>query len=351
MKLALQLAAKAKGMTSPNPAVGAVIVKRNKIIGTGYHMKAGADHAEIIALQKAGTKAKDATLYVTLEPCSHWGKTPPCTDAILAAGVGEVVVGVKDPNRKVDGITILRQHGVKVKVGILEEECKKLNEEHTKFMRSNMPLVTLKAAISLDGKIATTTGSSRYITGNEARTFVHKQRTMIDAVMIGINTALKDDPFLNPRLAKGKDPYKVVVDSKLKILPTLNLVKHNPEKLIIATTSKASKAKIKMLEEKGAKVLIIVSKKGRVDLKALMKTLAKQDITSIIIEGGATLNTEAIKEGIVDKVMFFINPSIIGSGISSLGDLGIKDVNKKIVLKDVSYRKLGKDIMVEGRLK
>ena len=286
-----------------------------------------------------------------MEPCSHWGKTPPCTDAILAAGIAEVVVGMKDPNRKVDGIIILRQHGVKVKVGILEDSCRKLNEEHTKYMRKNMPFVTLKAAISLDGKIATATGSSKYITGNEARAYVHKQRTMVDAVMIGINTALRDDPFLNIRLAKGRDPYKVVVDSHLRMAPGLNLVKHNPEKLIIAATSKAGRAKIKQLEQKGVAVLIIQSKKGHVDLAALMKALAKRDITSIIIEGGATLNTEAIKEGLVDKVMFFINPSIIGSGISSLGDLGIKDINKKIVLRNVSYRKLGKDMMVEGSLK
>jgi diaminohydroxyphosphoribosylaminopyrimidine deaminase/5-amino-6-(5-phosphoribosylamino)uracil reductase len=349
MELALKLAEKGKGFTSPNPMVGCIIVKRNSIVGKGYHKKVGEPHAEINALNDAGGKAKDATMYVTLEPCSHWGKTPPCTERIVEAGVREVVIGMKDPNSLVEGYTELKFRGRKTRIGILEKECRKLNEAYTKYIKKKRPFVVVKAAMSLDGKIATRTGDSKYITSRAARKYVHKLRAELDAVMVGINTVLKDDPYLTVRLVKGRDPIKIVVDSKLR-MPLNARVLKDPSKLIIATTRKANKSKIKKLQQKGVNVLVIDVKQGRVDLQKLMKALGKLEITSIMIEGGAVLNSAVIKSGIVDKILFFLAPSVIGSGLGAIGDLGITKVGKSIQLKHSSSKKIGKDILVEGYL-
>ena len=350
IEMALKLAEKGKGKTSPNPMVGCLIVKRNAIVGKGFHKKAGEDHAEIIALKEAGKKANNATMYVTLEPCSHWGKTPPCTESIVEAGIREVIIGMKDPNPIVEGFKELKFRGIKTKIGILEKECKKLNEAYTKYIKTKKPFVIVKAAMSLDGKIATTTGHSKYITGREARKLVHQLRTEIDAIMVGINTILKDNPQLTPRLVKGRSPIKVVVDSNLKIPLNANVVKKEPNKLIIATTKKANKAKIKQLQQKGVNVLIIKAKKGMVDLDELMKQLGRLEITSIMIEGGAELNAEAIRSKIVDKILFFIAPGLIGNGLGAIGDLGIRKVDRSVKLKHLVSKKVGKDILIEGYL-
>ena len=349
IELALKLAEKGKGTTSPNPMVGCIITKRNQIIGKGYHKKAGESHAEIYALNEAGGKAKDSTMYVTLEPCSHWGKTPPCTEKIVESGVREVIIGMKDPNSKVDGFQELKLRGLKTKMGFLEKECRKLNESYIKYIKTKKPFVVVKAATSLDGKIATKTGDSKYITGREARKYVHKLRAELDGIMVGINTILKDDPQLTVRLVKGKDPIRIVVDSKLKI-PLKAKVLKDPTKLVIATTKKASKQRMKKLHQMGANVLVIDTLKGRVDLQKLMKALGKLEITSIMLEGGATLNSSALSAGIVDKIMIFIAPSVIGSGLGAIGDLGITEVDKSIKLKNISSKKIGKDILVEGYL-
>lgn len=350
IELALKLAEKGKGKTSPNPIVGCLIVKRNAIVGRGYHKKAGEEHAEIFALKDAGKKAQNATMYVTLEPCSHWGKTPPCTESIVEAGIREVIIGMKDPNPAVNGFQELKFRGIKTKIGILEKECKKLNEAYIKYIKIKRPFVIVKAAMSLDGKIATTTGHSKYITGREARRLVHQLRTEIDAIMVGINTILKDNPQLTPRLVKGRSPIKVVVDSNLKIPFNANVVKKEPNKLIIATTKKANKAKIKQLQQKGVNVLIIKAKKGMVDLQELMRELGKLEITSIMIEGGAELNAEAIRSKIVDKILFFIAPGLIGNGLGAIGDLGIRKVDRSVKLKHLISKKVGKDILIEGYL-
>jgi len=350
MEIALNLAEKGKGYASPNPLVGAIIVKRGSIIGRGFHRKSGQEHAEIMALKNAGKKAKEGIMYVTLEPCSHWGKTPPCIEAIVEAGIREVVIGMKDPNPVIGGYQELKFRGIKTRMGIMEKKCKKLNEAYIKWIKTKKPFVVVKAAMSLDGKIATRTGDSKYITGREARKFVHHLRTELDAIMVGANTVLKDNPLLTVRLVNGRNPIKVVVDSKLKIPLNANIVKNEPTKLIVATTKKAPRVKVKKLQHKGVNVLTVKTKKGKVDLDDLMKELGKLDITSIMIEGGAELNAEAIRSGIADKLLFFISPGLIGDGLAAIGDMGIKKVDKSIKLKHLNYRKIGRDILLEGYL-
>ncbi len=353
MDLAIKLAEKGRGLTSPNPMVGCVIVKRRRIIGKGYHKKAGTEHAEVVALNEAGRKAVGSIMYVNLEPCSHWGRTPPCIERIIQAGVKEVVIATTDPNPLIDGFNALKLRGIKTRIGYWEKEAKILNEIYFKYIKTKTPFVILKVAMSLDGKIATSTGDSKYITSKEAREYVHKLRTEVDAVMIGVNTAIRDDPKLTPRLFKGKDPIKIVVDSKLSIPINCNLIK-NPSKLIIATTDNALKQnqnKICKLKEKGVDIIITAkSKEGLVDLKDLMKQLGKQEITSIMIEGGSQLNSSAIKQGLVNKVLIFTAPKLIGKGISAIGNLGIKKIGSAINLKNTITRKIGRDLLIEGYL-
>ncbi|MBW2975260.1 bifunctional diaminohydroxyphosphoribosylaminopyrimidine deaminase/5-amino-6-(5-phosphoribosylamino)uracil reductase RibD [Candidatus Woesearchaeota archaeon] len=350
MELALKLAEKGKGNASPNPMVGSIIVKRGRIIGRGWHKKCGDAHAEVYALKEAGKKAKDGIMYVTLEPCSHWGRTPPCSEQIVSAGIREVVIGMKDPNPLVNGYQELKFRGLKTRIGILEEEAMKMNEPYVKWIRTKRPFVVVKAAMSLDGQIATRTGDSKYITGREARKFVHELRAEYDAVMVGANTVLKDDPKLNVRLVKGRNPKKIVVDTKLRIPINANIAKNDPSDLIIATSKKASKSKMKRLMQKGAHILTMGASNGKIDLKELMKELGKREICSILVEGGAELNAEAIKSGIVDKVLFFISPQFIGKGLGALGDLGINKVDRSIKLKKLDYKKIGRDILIEGYL-
>ncbi len=349
MELTIRLAEKGRGLTSPNPMVGCIIVKRGRIVGKGFHKKAGTEHAEILAIAEAGKKAINSTMYVNLEPCSHWGRTPPCTERIVEAGVREVIIGMKDPNPLVDGFRELKFRGLKTKMGILEKEARKLNEAFIKYIRTKRPFVIIKVAMSLDGKIATKTGNSKYITSKEARTYVHQLRSEVDAVMVGLNTVLRDNPELTPRLVKGKDPMKIVVDSKLKIPKSCHLMKE-PGKLIIATTGKAPKNYIKKLQQKGVNVIVTKSKNGMVDLQDLAKHLGKHEITSVMIEGGSQLNSSAIKEGIVDKVLIFTAPKIIGNGIGAIGSLGIKNISNAIDIKNPVCRRVGNDMMVEGYL-
>jgi len=349
MDVAIQLAEKGKGYVSPNPLVGCIIVKRGKIVGKGYHKKYGETHAEINALKAAGKKANNATMYVNIEPCSHWGKTSPCTETIVEAGIREVVVGMEDPNPLVDGYKELKFRGLKTRIGILRDKAKKLNEAYIKYIKTKRPFVILKLAMSLDGKIATSTGDSKYITSREARKYVHQLRNDVDAVMVGINTITRDNPILDSRLVKGKNPTKIIVDSTLKISERAKVLK-DPSKVIIATTKKAPKKKIDKLHQKGIQVLVLKPKAGLVDLKELMKELGKSGITPVMIEGGAELSGNAIKEGIVDKLLIFTAPKIIGNGLGPIKNLGIKKVNKAINLKNISTKKIGKDLLIEGNL-
>ncbi|MBS3131242.1 bifunctional diaminohydroxyphosphoribosylaminopyrimidine deaminase/5-amino-6-(5-phosphoribosylamino)uracil reductase RibD [Candidatus Woesearchaeota archaeon] len=349
MEMALKLAEKGKGLVSPNPMVGCLIVKRGKIVGRGYHKKFGGPHAEIEALEQAGKKAQNGTMYVTLEPCSHWGKTPPCTESVVESGVREVIIGSKDANPLVEGFKEMKFRGIKTKIGILKEECDRLNEAYFKYMRTRMPFTILKVAMSLDGKIATSTGDSKYITSTEARKHVHEIRNEVDAVMVGINTVLRDNPQLDSRLVNGKDPIKVIVDSHLKI-PESSKVLKDPSRVIIATTNKAPKKKMDKLHQKGASIIVVKAKKDMVDLKEVMKELGKHDIASVMIEGGSHLNASAIKEKIVDKVLIFTAPKIIGNGLGAISSLGITKVDKAVTLKGISTKKIGKDLLVEGYL-
>ena len=354
MRLALNLARKGIGMTSPNPPVGAIIVKGDRILGRGYHKKAGGPHAEVFAIRQAQDAARGARLYVTLEPCCHFGKTPPCTDAIIKSGIDEVIVSCLDPNplnnRK--GIKRLRKSGIKVTVGVLEEEANRIIEPFKKYITKGLPFVSLKMAETLDGKIATISGDSKWVTGEPARNYVHKLRSEVDAVMVGVNTVLRDDPLLTCRSGKKphRQPIRIIVDSKLR-LPSQMKVFSNHSPVIIAAVTDSPKRKVEAFEKKGVRILTIREKSGKVDLRALMKRLAKEfGITNLMIEGGGELAASALNEGLVDKCLFFISPSIIGGrdAITPVEGEGIASMSKAIRLKDVRLKRFGEDILVEG---
>lgn len=353
MQKALELAAKGRGKTSPNPAVGAVIVKGNKIIAEGYHRKAGAPHAEIIALRQAGTKAKGATLYVNLEPCCHTNKrTPPCTKSIIKSGLKRVVIAMKDPNPDVNGkgIKELTDAGIKTEVGIMRKEAKRLNEAFIKFITIKEPFVILKIAQSLDGKIATSTGESKWITGKDSRRYAHRLRSEVDVVLVGIGTVLKDNPSLTSRIKGGRNPYRIIVDSKLRIPLNAKVLKHKDHKTIIAAIQNTQKKKIDMLKNLGIQVLTIKDKEGKVDLSALMKELGKLNMVSIMIEGGSSINASALLSGIVDKIMVFIAPIIIGGtdAITSVGEKSPTLLKDAIRIKEPQVKKIGRDVLLEG---
>jgi len=342
MALAIKLAKKSN--PSPNPRVGAVIVKGNEILSTGYHKKAGEPHAEIVALRKLNS-AKGSTLYVTLEPCSHYGKTPPCVDAIIESGVKRVVFAMRDPNPKVNGEKKLRKAGVEVDYGVLESNAASINRVFLKNMKG-MPFVAVKMAMSLDGKTATKTGDSKWISGEKSREFVQKLRNEYDAVMVGIGTVLKDNPRLTCRLKKGKNPLKIIVDSKLRV-PLKSKVLNG--KVTIATSEGCNKKKRKELEKLG--VIIIICGKNKVNLKKLMKIIYGKGITSVLIEGGSELNASAIKEKIVDKFYFFVSPKIIGGkkAKTPVDGGGISKITDSLKLK-MNARKIGEDFLFEASI-
>jgi len=354
MGLAIELAGKAQN-PGPNPYVGAVLVKNNRVVGKGYHHGAGQPHAEVNAIQDAGLQAQNSTLYINLEPCAHFGRTPPCTQALIRAGVKKVVIGMRDPNPLVNGrgIAELKKAGIEVIEGILEEEARRLNEKYIKYITKKMPFVLLKSAMSLDGKIATCTGESKWISSKESRRYVRQLRSRFDAVLVGINTVLKDNPGLNTgpefKLQGSKVPYKIIVDSSLRI-PLRAKVLKNPGQVIVATTGKAPKSRIKKLKDSGVRVLVVKEKNGRVDLKALMKELAKLEISSVLIEGGGEINASAIESGIVDKILFFIAPRIIGGRYAKtpVEGMGIKRILDAIPLTHMTVSLCGRDVMVEG---
>lgn len=344
MRLSLRLSRKGKGKTSPNPLVGTVIVKKEEIVGKGYHKQAGEPHAEINALKEAGERAKDAVLYVNLEPCCHYGRTPPCTESIIQAGIKEVVIALKDPNPYVNGkgIREIRLAGIKVRSGILEKEAQKLNEVYLKYITTGEPFVILKSALTLDGKMATHSGSSKWITGEKAREYAHCLRKEVDGILVGIETVLKDNPHLT---VKGKKLTKIIVDSKARIPLTANVLNHST---VVATTKLAPEKKIRDLEKRGVKVLIIEEKKNKVNLKKLVQELGKRQITSLIVEGGSAINTSFLKENLVDKILFFFAPKIVGGTKFSIGELGIDKIKDALSLSRVTFKKFDSDILVTG---
>jgi len=357
MQRALELAVKGVGRTNPNPLVGAVIVKNDKIIAEGYHEAFGGPHAEINALKNATESVKGATMYVTLEPCSHYGKTPPCTEAIIESGITEVVVAAADPNPLVAGrgIKRLEDSGIAVWTGLLEDEAKELNKIFIKFISTGNPFVIMKTAMTIDGKIACKSGKSKWISNEKSRQHVHNLRNRLSGIMVGIGTVLKDDPSLTCRRGEfSRQPIRIIVDSSLKIpLDAKVLTDERPEETIIATTEKLDNQKAESIKSLGAKILYVPSKDGRVDLIKLMELLGKEQIDSILLEGGGELNYSALKAGIVDKVMTFIAPKILGGkdAPTPVEGEGAMDMSQQIELENIKIQMFGDDVMIEGEVK
>ena len=354
MNIAKNLALKAKARTFPNPMVGALVVKNGRIIGRGYHEKAGFPHAEVIALNQAGAKAKGATLYVTLEPCIHFGRTPPCVARIIKSGVKEVVIGMTDANplNNGKGIRALKHQGIKVKVGFLEEELKKINEVFIKYITQHMPFVTVKVAESLDGKIATKTGDSKWITSDTSRALAHRLRQNYDAIIVGVNTVLRDNPSLDAWFSK-KHPIKVVVDSQLSTPGNANIFSKGKVIIVTLPSKEGQETENRKVLTQKAQVLQVKEKDGQINLKDMLKKLAGLEISNVLVEGGGTLIGSLFDEGLVDKVLFFISPKIIGGkeAISPVMGRGISRIDKAVKLKDVKYKRLGEDFFVEGNIR
>jgi diaminohydroxyphosphoribosylaminopyrimidine deaminase/5-amino-6-(5-phosphoribosylamino)uracil reductase len=355
MQKAIKLANKAEGSTWPNPIVGCVIVKNDRVIASGFHKYFGGPHAEVVALKKAGKKAKGAIMYVTLEPCSSYGKTPPCTDRIITSGIKEVFIAMKDPTQanKSKGIKQLQQNSIKVHTGLLKAQAEKLNPHFIKNARLKRPFVSLKMAQSLDGKIATKSGHSRWISSGLSRTMAHNIRAKHDAVMIGINTLLADDPLLNIRRADKsmkagyKYPVKIVIDSRLRTpLDSRIFNKLSKGRTIIAATKGASLIKEKRLKKLGAEV--IRSGSGKVDLSQLLTELSKRGINNILVEGGGELAASLFASKLVDKLFLFIAPILIGGrdAITSIEGIGPDSVKKAVKLNKINLKKIGKDFLL-----
>ena len=359
MQKALSLAQRAKGYTSPNPCVGAVVVRKGTIVGKGFHRAAGLPHAEVVALDDAGYKAMDATLYVTLEPCNHFGKTPPCTHKIIKAGIKKVVVGCIDPNPTVcgSGISYLEDNGIQVVSGILEKESKHLIEAFSWYVQHDQkPFVILKCASTLDGRIATSTGDSKWITNEKSRNYVHKIRHEVDAILVGSGTLHADNPSLTSRIkgVQTKDPLRIVLDTHLSITENATLItQKSTAKTIIVTGPGVSREKKALLEKRGVQILEIPLKGNRLDLNELMIKLGQMSILSLLIEGGSRVAGSALKAGIVNKVLFFLAPKFLGGSdgtpvFNGKGALLIEDAFK---LKDVIVTQFDDDILVKGYLK
>lgn len=358
MKKALELAQKGEGYVNPNPLVGAVIVKDGNVVGVGYHKYYGGPHAEVYALEDAKEKAKGADLYVNLEPCSHYGKTPPCAEAVVKAGIKKVFIAMKDPNPLVagNGIKFLKENGIEVVCGVLEKEALKLNEIFIKYITTRKPFVILKTAMTIDGKIATVTGESQWITGEVSREYVHRVRNKVSGIMVGIGTVLSDDPILTTRLKheKGRSPAAVIVDSNLRINDEARVLQTIDErKVYVACTEAAPIERIKKLEERGVNIIVTPSADGRVDIKYLIGELGNRGMDSVLLEGGSSLNYSALEAGIVDKVLCFTAPKILGGerAKTPVGGEGIRNINKAILLDDIQCMKVDRDLLIEGYVK
>ncbi len=355
MREALLLAAKGAGRTSPNPMVGALIVRRGRVISRGYHREYGGRHAEIEAIEKAPGSLRGTTLYITLEPCGHFGKTPPCVDRILEAKPSRVVVGSVDPNPLVSGksIRLLRRRGIEVTTGVLERECRQLNEVFFKYMTTGYPFVTVKYAQTLDGRIATRSGRSRWISSPPSLKFAHRLRSLHDSILVGAGTVERDDPELTCRLVRGRNPRRVIIDSTLQ-LPLSSKVCSDQDraKTTIFTTAAARRGKRKQLEDRGVDVRVVErDADGHVDLRQLLKTLAREGISSVLVEGGSGVITAFLAAGLVDRLVTVTAPKVLGKGIEAVGDLGIDDLDGAIGLEIRKVMRIGDDIVMDTRVK
>jgi diaminohydroxyphosphoribosylaminopyrimidine deaminase / 5-amino-6-(5-phosphoribosylamino)uracil reductase len=355
MQRALALAQQGLGKTSPNPAVGAVLVRKGRIISEGWHKRAGGPHAEVFALRNVN--ARGATLYVTMEPCSTCGRTPPCTEAIITAGVKRIVVAARDPNPKHNGrgLAMLRRAGIHVEAGLLSAEATALNEPFNKWITTRMPLVIAKAAMSLDGKIATRTGDSKWITSEAARREAHKLRAYADAIMVGANTVIRDNPQLTLRHGiRGKQPWRVVVDGRGRTPRTAKLFRDaHRECTIVLTTSISPAPWRRSISRSGTHVFVVKGSKGHMDLRAALRVLGKIDITSVLVEGGGELLGALFDSRLVDKVALFYAPIILGgrNAITAVAGEGAAKVKNPVRLRDCRWRTIGKDeMLVEARV-
>jgi diaminohydroxyphosphoribosylaminopyrimidine deaminase/5-amino-6-(5-phosphoribosylamino)uracil reductase len=362
MALALRLAAKGRGKTSPNPMVGALVVKNGHIVGRGYHHGPGQPHAEILALSQAGPRANGAILYVTLEPCCHLLKrTPPCVPTVIQSGVRQVVVAMADPNPSVKGrgIAALRRAGIMVTTAVAQEEAAQLNRAYLHWVTTGRPYVILKAGMTLDGKVATAKGESRWITGPRARQDAHRLRSQVDAVVVGVGTVLKDNPTLTARLSDRplklapRQPLRVVLDSRLRTPPRATVcAKQDRAKTLIVTTSHASRSRFRPFERAGVEVVSLSLKNRRVSIPALMTMLGKRGITSVLIEGGSTVNAAALRAKLVNHVVLYLAPTLMGGQDAKavIGDRSPQRLAQALTLRHVTVRRIGKDLVVEGDL-
>lgn len=355
MERALKLAEKGAGFTSPNPLVGAVIVKEDRIIGQGYHQVFGGPHAEINAFEDATEDVRGATMYVTLEPCSHHGKTPPCVDAIIRNGIRRVVIGMVDPNPLVagKGVGILREKGIDVITGVLEEKCKAQNEIFIKYITTKGPFCIFKSAMTLDGKISTATGDSKWVSGKQSREYVHRLRNRVSAILVGVGTVIADDPMLTTRLegVKTSNPVRIIVDTRGRIPMESKIVNTSGEvPTILATTELASADALVALEAKGIDIMVVPVKEGRVDIAHVVARLGEMGIDSILVEGGGAIGYSFLEERLIDKVLFFIAPKLVGGDDSKspLGGRGIQLMKDAVELSDVKTSPIGEDILVSG---
>ncbi len=355
MNRAILLARKGVGKTTPNPPVGCVIVRDGEIVGSGWHKKAGTPHAEVHALGEAGELARGADLFVTLEPCSHFGKTPPCADALIAAGVGRVYAGIIDPNPRVagQGIERLRSAGIPTFTGILEQECRRLIGPFMKQVLTGLPLVTVKSALTLDGKTATATGDSRWITGEEARRHVHKLRAEHDALMVGVETVLADDPQLTCRLPRSAgDPLRVVVDSRLRTPLDAQLFRLQSTAPTLIATIRQDAALLAPFRALGAELVFCREAGGRVDLADLLAQLGKRGIQSLLVESGGVLAGELLRQGLIDRLVLFYGAKLVGGeGRSPFAGSGAGKMSEAIRLREIKVRRFGDDLMVSGYLR
>lgn len=352
MQLALNLAATAKGKTNPNPVVGAVLVKDGVIVGSGLHRKAGEPHAEVHAFNMAGEHAKGATLYVTLEPCSHYGKTPPCARRVVESEVSRVVVATMDPNPAVAGrgISLIQEAGIEVEVGLLEQEAKTLNERFIHNMLTSRPFVISKFAMTLDGKIATYTGHSQWITGDAARHDVHELRNEVDAILVGVGTVLADNPSLTTRLpeGKGENPIRIILDGRLRTPLDSNVLNISEARTIIVTTPDADSQKVKALEEKGVSIVVVSKNEQGLNLEEMLEKLYEQGITDILVEGGAEVNASFLRAGLIDKYIVYVAPKLIGGRNSKTPFTGedIELMDHAVQLQFDTFHKVGDDICI-----
>jgi len=352
IRLAAEIAKKGMGNVSPNPLVGCVIIKNDRIIGAGYHERYGGPHAEINAINSASESVEGSTLYINLEPCSHTGKTPPCADKLIDFKIKKVVIGTMDMNPLVsgDGIKKLKSAGIEVKVGVLEKECIDLNKFFFKYITKKIPFVSLKAAATLDGKIAGKQGDSKWISSVPSRRYVHYLRSKYDAVLIGTGTALRDNPNLTVRLTEGRNPKRIILDAGLKISTTQNLYVYNPDKKLYVVTSRANegKQKIKYLQRRGIHFIYVKEDSdGKLNLRSILKELAKVQIASLLVEGGGEIFSSFIKHNLFDDIFLFTTPKLLGNGIPLINDLGIKSVKKAYNLKIRQTERIGDDLLIE----